>query len=164
MWFVWFCVIVSMKTLHCKITRQIVNTSWLIEKQSNDAHHPHTSYSAVTIVLNKCKTNWLINFSHSANWPINTKWRLSAGRLVAVTVVELNQSNQRWDGAHQPHQPGGESSCPQEAMWHPVDGVTEVGHTAEDRQQLGLHLSAELRGTAGGSDFRIWSRLLTNKL
>lgn len=66
-----------------------------------------------------------------------------------VGVGHLDQTNYRRDGAHQAHQPAGEFSCPQEAGWHPVDGVTEVSHAFEGREKLCLHLPVELRVAAG---------------
>lgn len=67
-----------------------------------------------------------------------------------VGVGHLDQTYYRRDGAHQAHQPAGECSCPQEAGRHPVDGVTEVGHALEGREELCSHLPVELREAAGG--------------
>lgn len=71
--------------------------------------------------------------------------------LVAVPSVHLDQTNQRGDCAHQPHQPVGESSRPQEAGWHPMNGITKISHAAEDGENFPTHLSAELRATVASS-------------
>lgn len=83
-------------------------------------------------------------------------WRLCSVWLITATGIHLDQTNQRGRGAHQPHQPVRETSCPQEAGRHPVNGVTEVSHAAEDGQQLPSHLPAELRATAGEN---VWFNL-----
>lgn len=67
-----------------------------------------------------------------------------------VSVGHLDQTNYRRDGAYQAHQPDGEFSCPQEAGWHPVDGVTQVSHAFEGGEKLCSHLPMESRATAGG--------------
>lgn len=88
-------------------------------------------------IVSTCPTN-----------PLNlgsSRWGLRVAGL--VRAGHLDQTDYRGDGAHQAHQPAGESPCPQEAGRHPVDGVTEVGHALEGGEKLCSHLPAELRGT-----------------
>lgn len=88
--------------------------------------------------------------SVSPTYFLNINGSKSVLRVAGLfTVDHLDQPYHRWDGAHQPHQPAGESSCPQEAGWHPVDGVTEVSHAPEEREKLRSHLPVELRAAAG---------------
>lgn len=72
------------------------------------------------------------------------RWRLRAVGLVANVCGHLGQTNERGDRAHQPHQPVWETSGPQEAWRHPVNGVAEVSHAADGWDHLHSHLSPDL--------------------